>query len=106
MTNQTLERAARAVALVRGWDESYADEHDAERYHRENGPAAYVDEARAVLMAVREPDEAMVKAATDLEEEIIGTYGCVEPTGAFQPNGPKLCFTAMIDSILSDGDAA
>lgn len=92
MTNPTLERAERAERAV---EEATFDE-------LMPGQALIV--ARAVLMAVRDPDEAMVKAAEDREKEIVGTYGCADPTGGFETDGPKICFTAMIDAILGEGE--
>ena len=87
MTNPTLERAARAAERA---------------YMIEN--ADFTGIARAVLMAVREPDEAMVKAAEDREDEIVGTYGCADPMGGFETDGPKICFATMIDAILAEGE--
>lgn len=93
-----LERAARAVAIHRGWREDYDDEFDAERYHLENGPASYFGEARAFLMAVREPDDAFALAATDGHD----TYWNYEADG--RSSGPSETFSAIIDAILN-GDA-
>lgn len=97
MINPTLERAARAVSEVMASAPAKAMNN-----------AEWIDFerqiARAVLMAVRDPSEAMVKAAEDREEEIVGTYGCADPTGGFETDGPKICFTAMIDAILAEGE--
>ena len=79
-----LERAARAA------QRDYVD------------GATWPDVARAVLMAVREPSEEMIKAAEDREEDIVGTYGCADPEGALTNDGAKICFTAMIDAILNE----
>ena len=105
MTNPTLERAARAAYDGHGFkprDDMGGDLRFEElaAFQQENWRTA----ARAVLMAVREPDETMVKAAEDREEEIVGTYGCADPTGGFETDGPKICFTAMIDAILAEGE--
>jgi hypothetical protein len=81
MTNPTLERAARAVCELHGGD--YWDK--AANYERDR----YFDVARAVLMAVREPDEAtrwrMAESCTG--DTIHDTH-----------------FTAMIDAILAEGE--
>lgn len=95
MTTPTLERAARALADHFGCE--WETMRDADR-------ETITGYCRAVLMAVRTPDEAMVKAAEDREEEIVGTYGCADPTGGFETDGPKICFTAMIDEILAEGE--
>lgn len=82
MTNPTLERAARAAAEEAGrHDLTYSYGHD-------NG--AYEAIARAVLMAVREPDEAMIEACrsqslSPIWNEFIATN-----------------HTAMIDAILNE----
>lgn len=97
-----LEKAARAFFEAHPWGdldecgplhtwETLPDEW--REYYRKG--------TRAVLLAVREPDEAMVEAAIDRQEDVVGTYGCVEPTGEFTENGPSICFTAMIDAILA-----
>lgn len=92
-----LERAARALAVLGGWDQSYADEYDAERYHRENGPSAYVEDVRAVLMAVREPTRGQAEAA-GVPLKKFDSWG-YDPIHDRQRE-----FTAMIDAILNEGE--
>lgn len=89
MTSPTLERAARA--LYRADPENYGTEDDMW--------SSYVAMARAVLMAVREPENHILQAgdagaaefARDVDEYASPAMVC----GAF---------TAMIDAILNDGE--
>lgn len=78
MTNPTLERAERAV-------------EDATFNELMPGQALIV--ARAVLMAVREPDEAMVEAYETDEEWFDHPVECYLNLKRY---------TAMIDAILND----
>ena len=80
MTNPTLERAARAVCELHGGD--YWDK--AAPYER----GRYRDAARAVLMAVREPE------GRALRKKVRETQSWLTAREAF---------TAMIDAILADG---
>ena len=64
-----LEKAARALAVLDGWKEDHW--------------RGFIAEARAVLAAIREPDEAMLSAAYG--DAIVG-HGAA--------------YTAMIDAIL------
>jgi len=109
MTNPTLERAARALARGRADPKGVMSDEEVAAWAEQVWTNKYIRanlfrDARAVLMAVREPDETMVKAAEDREEEIVGTYGCADPTGGFEIDGPKICFVAMIDAILGEGE--
>ena len=80
-----LEKMARSMALDMGWDEHYADEMDAGRYHRDNGPSQYLSLARVALMAIREADRATVVAGMNSRDRT-----------------SRARFTAMIDAILEE----
>lgn len=71
MTNPTLERAARAAADVGA--ECGLQTNDGAASWEEIG-VHYADIARAVLMAVRIPDEGMIKAAIDPSLECGGLF--------------------------------
>lgn len=94
MTNPTLERAARALAFVTADHKHTSDQWwdgliDSEK-------EAAVDMARAVLMAVREPDEDMLTAGCEV--------GPDTNSGCFNFEDGKTVFTAMIDAILAEGE--
>ena len=57
------------------------------------------DALRAALLAIREPDEAMVAAAEELEPQT-GWW----PDEPGERNTPAQHFTAMIDAILRDDE--
>ena len=106
-----LEKIARAMCEARspvtGWpmlgdDPDFSDRPNTEagRDGEELLECEVIELARAALLAMREPDDAMIDAAINREEDIVGTYGCADPTGEFTPDGPSICFTAMIDAIL------
>lgn len=59
-----LDELARIVAEHRGWNESYDDEFEANRYHRDNGPSQYYGEVRAVLSGLRAHAEALADVDT------------------------------------------
>lgn len=82
-----LEKAARAIAAADAKNGATGDALYA------NNPALYQRLARAVLMAVREPDEAVADAG-EMEHE---RQGWNDGTRAGQ------VFTAMIDAILNEG---
>lgn len=86
MTNPTLERAARAVSEVMASAPAKAINN-----------AEWIDFerkiARAVLMAVREPDEAMVNAWWSGLDDYYPDDGSIARG-----------HTAMIDAILNDGE--
>jgi len=84
-----LERAARALS------DHFKCEWETMRDTDREMIRGYV---RAVLMAVREPGEAMATAATDGHD----TYWNYEADG--RPSGPCDTFTAIIDAILADGE--
>lgn len=84
MTNPTLERAARAV-------DAWAFDPDNGGMLKEARQQMAFDTARAVLMAVREPDELMIDAGKKdspyVDQEDVGDI-----------------FTAMIDAIIEEND--
>lgn len=82
-----IEKAARALWRA-----------DPENYGTEDAMwSSYVDMARAVLLAVREPDEAAVDAAfADMPSDNYGFIWTEE--GKLQ----SPAFTAMIDTILEE----
>lgn len=82
--SQMLERAAEAIIAVQS-----------DAFH-EDRTATPEDIARAVLMAVREPDVPEVLSGMRAAERL--RSGTVVET--------KIMFTAMIDHILSDGGVA
>lgn len=84
-----LERAARALALLQGaeWDARSAMETPGGERPDEMR-SGFLDQARAVLMAVREPDGDMLGAG-----DKVFNHGCHGST-----------WTAMIDAILADGE--
>jgi len=91
MTNPTLERAARALAKMDGWD------WDA--MGKASNPILpefrddYLLQARAVLMAVRDdPGEDAAKEGGRMRYHGAANYGADE------------IFAAMIDAILNDGE--
>lgn len=97
MTNPTLERAAIAV-----WNPKAAGLRDDEIANvwlnqSDEERRLYFGIARAVLMAVREPDEAEKAGAFWLSE--FQTPGSDTHLRAVAGN----TFTAMIDAILADG---
>lgn len=93
-----LEKMARALVTAQG------DDYDA---LPEIGRRHAADECRAALLAIREPDEAMLNAAENLESfketGTPGTDGHVVIM-AFPDHGEA--FTAMIDAILNEEKAA
>ena len=62
----TVEEVARIIATVRGYDSTY-DRQWAEEYHAENGPAAYRDEAQAILAAMGRANAMSKLAASDAD---------------------------------------
>lgn len=93
-----LERAARAVADV-WWDSHHfgnaVPRYNWDRLHPAQRKASFAT-ARAVLMAVREPDKAISKvgSAVDIELEWLESERAI----------PQV-FTAMIDAILNDEES-
>lgn len=83
-----IERAARVIAELAGggpWERMSEP-------HRES----YIDEARAVIAAIREPSEAMVQAYADG----IDKDACISPEAYWiRDDG----FSAMIDALLEEG---
>ena len=77
-----LEKAARAVSVI-----AYGDEGMWE---------SCVDEARAVLEAIREPDEEMIEAGIEAFRESAGVL--------VARRDPPIILAAMIDAILSEKD--
>ena len=59
------------------------------------------DIARAVLMAVREPDDKMQDAGGRIAEDEALAWGGKHP---IDPGSVGLAFTAMIDAILNEQD--
>lgn len=88
MTNPTLKRAARALWFERGG--SWSDASD-----RQKQQCIY--EARAVLMAVRIPSD-KVGGPVDVGYETMRHREVTTHRDA------RVCFTAMIDAILNDGE--
>lgn len=83
MTTQALERAARALAACEQSDYEFGDMAD-----------HYTKMARAVLMAVREPDEAMSTAG----------FHSLPGVGDPEREDSNAIWTAMIDAILGEGE--
>lgn len=95
-----IERAARALCVLAGNEPDalepgtcpYADERQVVDGQCTNGDPGffvwrlYVDQAVAVLTAIREPSEGMVEAGRWPAED----------------DGPVACWTAMIDAALSE----
>jgi len=70
---------------------------DPENYGTEDAMwSSYVDMARAVLLAVRQPDSNLAYAATEMHD----TYWGYEANG--DPTGPIATFSAIIDAILEE----
>lgn len=95
-----LEKAARAIALS-----YYSGDYELEvaQAYAEADWRDWVNEARAVLMAVREPDEAMTEAGVDAELPG-GQFG--EPgfrESSVDESDVPVIWAAMIDAILADG---
>jgi hypothetical protein len=102
-----LERAARALAVENG--------HDPDKQISHVSPPApiwtlFVDSARTVLAAIREPDEAMTEAGG---EQVLDTeVGAGQYASIADGRGSKLmannqavnAWTAMIDAILAGGE--
>jgi hypothetical protein len=82
----SLEKAARAVAVRRGWDWELCTPGT----HTE-----LTEDARAVLLAVREPDKAMIKAGGIASSVRNDDNDYIE---ANERNAAS-AFTAMIDAI-------
>lgn len=80
-----LEECARALAKSESGDPSYYDKADLITR------GAWKRDVRAVLLALREPDEGMVQAG-----EAVAVQAFV-PAGQFTP----MTFTAMIDAVLA-----
>lgn len=78
-----LERAARAILAVDYPEEAGGAIEDLYWDRRGEGYMAY---ARAVLQAIREPSEAMDRAAAECESSYVGDV-----------------YTAMIDAALGEG---
>lgn len=98
MTNPTLERAARAAYEARGPKLSIPRMGVRWATWDEIGPDTKANEiaaVRAVLQSIREPDEGMTDAGTDV---IAPHY--TPPTDQHMGQA----FTAMIDHILKDGE--
>ena len=86
MTEQTpLERAARALAKCSGWEDAWE---------------MWLPEARAVLMSVREPSEAMLDASFIPASASCSNFG---DEAMLLPSGTTVVWQAMIDSALNEG---
>lgn len=104
MTNPTLERAARALALAFYQEECDESPGEFQKNFSQLTPEGaanrywegWTNQARAVLMAVREPDEAEKAGAFWLSE--FQTPGSDTHLRAVAGN----TFTAMIDAILNE----
>ena len=101
----TLERAARAME-----DRLYQMEHggDGPDCYRRLGRSEYVELARAVLMAVREPSLEVCQAVDGYicQNERLPEFGrwvgSADNSDSFMPDE---VFTAMIDAILNEDSA-
>lgn len=104
-----LERAARALCDDRGLDPDglepgnapYADDTEVVDGHLAGGPAfkiwrLFVDQARTVLQAIREPSEAMQRKFVDL-----ALHGDVLKHGGWQGYARDQ-WQAMIDAALEE----
>lgn len=88
MSNEVIERVARAICLQFNLDDGYAD-NSVLRGSIEMGMwRNHVSQARAAIAAMREPSEAMVSAGQ--EEELSRTEDV------------KAIFSAMIDAALNE----
>lgn len=86
--SQLLERAARA-AFDAYWAGRDSDP-DSQEYWWQNSKENFIDETRAVLMAVREPDESSRECAKC----------AADPDWLISGDAAGKVFTAMIDAIL------
>lgn len=90
----TLERAARALCA----EELLLSVHEVNEIWNdlpETKRAAVLNRARAVLLAVREPDDAMFEAWSNAEE-------ANDHPAEYHLNQRR--YAAMIDAILADGE--
>ena len=89
-----IEKAARAIAGDEWFDFTEAQPGDAESFNGE-----WMDKARAVIEAIREPSPEMALA---------GRYAIpAEPdTSADTPEAAADCWRVMIDTILNPGKQA
>jgi hypothetical protein len=102
-----IERAARAAAEQYGedWDSlpdiNPVQNGDLDRRH-------FIDQVRAILTAMREPTEAMIKEGGEYDSEGgYDTSGGPRDVGdhdrhTFEPNAPRI-WRAMIDKALEEG---
>lgn len=89
-----LEKAARAACEIDGgrWDDPSYPAHVQEAIRQE-----YLSQAKAVLLAVREPDASTAAAGER-------AYWQVSARGGEPDQDSANSFTAMIDTIISTGE--
>lgn len=107
-----LEEVARAIYAANGWwraveddDDGlgrYKDGHGSDRFRAieweqlpEEDRREHLDSARRAVKALREPDEAMRRVGVEARWQ----------SPVRDANNVREIFTAMIDAILSEGDA-
>lgn len=87
MTNNMIERVARTLRELTRKNGGVCRGND------ETGWRDYVEDARAVIEAMRSPTMGMVDAVHDSEEQGLHPRGSVEP---------RLVWNAMIDAVLKE----
>jgi hypothetical protein len=89
--NEMIERVARAI-----FEQEYPN-GEVDEYRWERSSDAYIAQARAAIMAMREPSERMVSFAWDVHNQ---HYGQTEETPTLV--GIGAIYSAMIEAAFSD----
>jgi len=99
-----LERAARALWVENGRP-YHMDEPSPSMAVPEQRPdwQRFVPQARAVLMAIREPSEAMVQAWLDAPLDLPEGVSFEAPAEIIDPYHARSDWRAMIDAALEEG---
>lgn len=92
-----LERAARALSEANGVDPDYIDEGADEPYWK-----CLVEDARAVLMAVREPSEAMLPDPHNTDTALYRAARLMEDESVSTAEAAAAMWQAMIDAALNE----